>query len=88
MWSFYHSEADEGFIILDHISNLQRLQEPLHLMNHVVSNQHFFMVSIMSLPKSWDNFTSLFLAANGKDKPMVKSHELIAILMDEDCCQS
>src|ERR1700678_2802216 len=36
-----------------------------------------------SLPESWDNYTSAYLGSSG-NKPTLTSHELIAILLEED----
>ena len=41
------------------------------------------MILITLLPESWDNYTGSFLGSSG-NKPTVVSHELIAVLLDED----
>lgn len=66
-----------------HISNLRKLQEELHLMDNKVTDEDFVMILITSLPESWDNYTSSYLGSSG-NKPTLSSHELIAILMEED----
>ena len=52
-------------------------------MENLVTDEDFVMILITSLPESWDNFTGSFLGSSG-NKPTVTSHELIAVLMDED----
>ena len=46
-------------------------------------DEDFVMILITSLPESWDNYTTSYLGSSG-NKPELKSHELIAILMEED----
>ena len=69
--------------MIDHISKLRNLQNELHTMDNLVSDKDFVMILLMSLPESWDNYTGSFLGSSG-NKPTVSSHELIAVLMDED----
>ena len=69
--------------MVEHISNLQKLQEELHTMNNLVLDEDFLMILIMSLPESWDNYTSSYLGSSG-NKPDLKSHELVSILLEED----
>ena len=52
-------------------------------MNSLVSDEDFVMILITSLPESWDNYTSSYLGSSG-NKPDLKSHELVAILIEED----
>ncbi|KAF8222695.1 hypothetical protein L208DRAFT_1014734, partial [Tricholoma matsutake] len=74
--------ADEGFDMVEHISKLCKLQEELHLMDNKVPDEDFVMILIMSLPESWDQYTSAYLGLSS-DKPTLKSHELVAILLEE-----
>ena len=69
--------------MVEHISKLRGLQNELHAMENLVTDEDFVMILIMSLPESWDNYTGSFLGSSG-NKPTVVSHELIAILLDED----
>jgi hypothetical protein len=52
-------------------------------MENRVSDEDFVMILITSLPESWDNYTSAYLGSSG-NKPTLTSHELIAILLEED----
>ena len=52
-------------------------------MDNKVTDEDFVMILITSLPESWDNYTSSYLGSNS-NKPTLSSHELIAILMEED----
>lgn len=79
----YRAMAKEGFDMIEHISKLRKIQEELHTMGNLVSDEDFVMILITSLPESWDNYTSSYLRSSG-NKPDLKSHELIAILLEED----
>jgi hypothetical protein len=81
--ALYRATAAEGLDMVEHISNLRKLQEELHLMDNKVTDEDFVMILITSLPESWDNYTSSYLGSSG-NKPTLSSHELIAILMEED----
>jgi len=70
--------------MVEHILKLRKLQEELHLMENMVSDEDFVMILITSLPESWDNYTSLYLGAS-RNKLTLKSHELVAILIEEYC---
>jgi hypothetical protein len=59
--ALYHSIAEEGFDLLEHISKLRKLQEELHLRGSLVSDEDFAMILILSLPESWDLYTSAYL---------------------------
>ena len=79
----YWASAKEGFIIVNHISKLRNLQNELHTMDNLVSDEDFMMILLTSLLESWDNYTRSFLGSSG-NKPTILLHELIAVLMDED----
>ena len=81
--TLYRAMAEEGFDIVEHMSNLQKLQEELHIMNNLISDEDFLMILITSLPESWDNYMSSYLGSSG-NKPDLKSHELVAILLEEE----
>lgn len=81
--ALYRMTAAEGFEMVDHISKLRKLQEELHLMENKVSDEDFVMILITSLPESWDTYTLAYLGSSS-NKPTLSSHELIAILLEED----
>ena len=81
--ALYRATAADDFEMVDHISNLWKLQEELHLMGSIVPDEDFVMILITSLPEAWDNYTSAYLGSSG-NKPELRSHEIIAILLDED----
>src|ERR1700678_1719942 len=76
--ALFRASAVEGFDMVDHISNLRKLQEELHIMENRVSDEDFVMILITSLPESWD-YTSAYLGSSG-NKPTLTSHKLIVIL--------
>ena len=66
--ALYRATADENFEMVDHISNLWKLQEELHIMGSPVPDEDFVMILVTSLPESWDNYTSAYLGSSG-NKP-------------------
>ena len=54
-------------------------------MENLVSDEDFMMILLTSLPESWDNYMTSFLGSSG-NKPMISSHKLIAVLLEEDQC--
>ena len=83
--ALYRATADESFEMVDHISNLWKLQEELHIMGSPIPDENFVMILVTSLLESWDNYTLAYLESSG-NKPELQSHEIIAILLDEDRC--
>ena len=81
--ALYQTMAKEGFDMVTHISRLCQTQEELHVMGNLISDEDFIMMIATSLPGSWDNYMSSFLGSRG-NKPSITSHELIAILLEED----
>jgi len=82
--SLYRTVADESTDIVVHMTMLRQLQEQLHLMGSLVSDDEFIILLITSLPESWDQFTTAYLGANGNNTT-VTSHELVAIITEENC---
>jgi hypothetical protein len=81
--ALYRTIAKEGFELVEHVSKLRKLQEELHLMGSIVANEDFAMILVSSLPESWDIYTSAYLGTK-TDGTALTSHELYAILLDED----
>ena len=81
--ALYRATAEEGMDMVDHISKLRGLQNELHAMENLVSDEDFLMIIITSLPESWDNYTGSFLGSS-RNKPTITSHKLIAVLLEED----
>ena len=81
--ALYRASAEEGFDMVTHVSNLRGLQHELHVMENLVSDEDFVMILLTSLPESWDNYTGSYLGSSG-NKPTITSHELIAVLLEED----
>ena len=69
--------------MVDHISRLRKLQEELHIMGSSIPDKDFVMILITSLLEAWDNYTLAYLSSSS-NKPELKSHEIIMILLDED----
>jgi transposase InsO family protein len=81
--ALYRATAEEGFEMVGHISRLRQLQEELHIFGNLVSDEDFVMILLTSLPESWDNYTTSLFGSSG-NKPTIKSHELVAVLLEED----
>ena len=69
--------------MVNHILKLRGLQNELHAMENLVSDEDFVMILITSLLESWDNYTGSFLGSS-RNKLTITSFELIAVLLDED----
>ena len=52
-------------------------------MENLVSDEDFVMILLTLLPESWDNYTGAYLGSSS-NKPTITSHELIAVLFEED----
>src|SRR5882757_1478312 len=81
--ALYRASTADDFEMVDHISMLRKLQEELHLMGSIVTDKDFVMILITSLPEAWDNYTLAYLGSS-RNRPEIKSHKIIAILLDED----
>ena len=77
--ALYRATAEEGFDKVEHVPKLWKL----HIMNNLVLDEDFGMILITSLPELWDNYTSYYLGSS-RNKLELKSHEFIAILLEED----
>ena len=66
------------------MTTLWQLQEQLHLMGSLVSDDKFIILLITSLPESWDQFMMAYLGANGNNTTAT-SHELVLIITEENC---
>lgn len=84
----YQTYADKGTNIADHITKYGKMQEEIHMMGSLVTDEDFSKLLLSSLPESWDQFTSAYLGSHSDEKVTVKSHEIIAILLEEHRRQS
>ena len=78
----FRAQAQEDFEMKNWVGELRKMQEELHATGTMISDEDFIYILLTSLPDSWDMYTMSYLGAMG-NKPMVKSHELIAILIAE-----
>ncbi len=51
----YRTVADESTDIIEHTTEMRRIQEELGMLGSVVTDEDFLMLLISSLPKSWIN---------------------------------
>jgi hypothetical protein len=63
--ALYRATAEEGFEMITHISGLRQLQEELHIMDNLVSDEDFVMILLTSLLESWDNYTMCLFGSSG-----------------------
>jgi len=68
--ALYRASAEEGFDMITHVSKLRGLQDELHVMENLVSDEDFVMILLTSLPESWDNYTGAYLGSSG-NKPTI-----------------
>lgn len=80
---FYRTTADEGDDIPTHVKNMREIQETLHMMGSLVTEDDFCTVLISSLPESWDTFTTTYQIRMG-DTKTITSHELISLILEEN----
>ena len=81
--ALYRATANESFKMVDDISKLQKLQEELHIMGSPVPDEDYGMILITLIPEAWNNYTSAYLGSS-RNKLELWSHEIIAILLNED----
>lgn len=79
----YRTTADESTDIVEHVTEMRRIQEELGMLGSLVSDEDFLMLLITSLPESWDQFTTAYLGSTGNN-PTITSHEFIAIILEEN----
>ena len=83
--TLYKMDAKDDTDLVEHIGSLRQLQEELYNMGSIIADEDFAMILLSSLPENWDQFTSSYLGSKSGDKTAVlTSHELIAIILDEE----
>ena len=82
--ALYRYSGEEGVSVVDHIAKLREMQEELHLMGSLVSDEDFVDIILMSLPESWEGFLTSFMGSRTDDAKTVSSHQLVALLLDEE----
>ena len=60
--TLYRATAEEGFNMVEHVSKLLKLQEELHIMSNLISDEDFVMILITSLLELWDNYVHIILS--------------------------
>src|ERR1700760_153393 len=80
--AFFRAQAEEDFDMKEWVGHLRKLHEELQATGIIVSDEEFGSTLLTSLPTSWDIYTTSLLASMGENHS-IKSHELIAILIDE-----
>src|SRR5271168_1544274 len=70
--ALYRATAPDDFEMVDHISNLRKLQDELHLMGSIVPDEDFVMILITSLLEAWDNYTSAYLGATNRSSDLTR----------------
>ncbi|KDR75264.1 hypothetical protein GALMADRAFT_24757, partial [Galerina marginata CBS 339.88] len=93
----YRTVADESTEIQTHINELRSIQEELHLLGTLVSDEDFTTILISSLPESWDQFTTAYLGASTSSASAatattptstslwkITSFQLVALILEEN----
>ena len=60
------------------------MQEELHLMGSLVSDEDFVDIILMSLLESWEGFLTSFMGSRTDNLKTIGSHQMIALLLDEE----
>ena len=85
--TFYGLRAEEGVNIPEHINEMWKQQSRLHQMGCEIDEEDFKSTLVMSLPGSWDSYTSSYLGTHtgtkGGTGSGITSQELISLLIDE-----
>ena len=90
IWNLWHTTAEKGDDISDHLTTLKKYWECLNLVNDSnfkIPEVQFKITIISSLPPSWDNFTWPYISIQKGDnidpKLQVTFQELIGVLKEE-----
>src|ERR1700678_2670773 len=90
IWNLWHTTAEEGDDISEHLTTLKKYWERLNLVdnsNFKIPEVQFKIAIISSLPTSWDNFTWSYISIQKGDNSDPKIHatsqELIGVLKEE-----
>ena len=88
--NLWHTTAEEGDDIGEHLTSLKKYWECLNLVDDVnfrIPEVQFKIAIISSLPTSWDNFTQPYISIQKGDNSDLKIHatsqELIGVLKEE-----
>jgi transposase InsO family protein len=82
--TLYKTDAKDDTNLVEHIAGLRKLQEELYNMGSIVTDEDFALILLSSMPENWDQFTSSFLGSKTDKTAMLSSHELTAIILDEE----
>ena len=95
MQSLFHTIADEGDDIVEHLNKLKEAWEKLNMLdnkNFFIPDTQFKALLASSLPSLWDIFTDLYVASQSSltatinAKEAVPTQEFIGILKEEALC--
>jgi hypothetical protein len=85
-----NTRAEDDTNIVEHINNLREQHNTLVNMGERMSDQEFKSTTIMSLPESWDAFTTSYQGSNAKrprglqqPQAQISSQELSSVLIQE-----
>jgi hypothetical protein len=88
--NLWHTTAEEGDDISEHLTTLKKYWERLNLVNDSsfkIPEVQFKIVIVSSLPPSWDTFTRPYISIGKGDKTdpklQVTSQELIGVLKEK-----
>ena len=79
--ALYQTADKAGFDMIKHITNLRQLREEVIIRGGTVSEEEFSTILIVSLPDSWDAFTSTFLSGNSW--PKLSSQKIAEVLIKQ-----
>jgi gag-polypeptide of LTR copia-type len=83
MRRFYRMTAEEGTDMVAHIATFNSLRVELTQLGHTITNREFICAIIMSLPDSYDQFTSGFLGADNIKNDPQSTKEFTSLLIAE-----
>jgi hypothetical protein len=83
VWKLYSARCPEGYSVTEHITTLRGYLEDINTRGSNIPDGHFAMICAKSLPRSWDQWMSSFLAVQ-PDLDKLISANVIHRIMEED----
>lgn len=83
--NLFAMRAAEGVNIIEHVNEMKCQQNDLHLMGEIIMDKEYKSLLVMSLPDSWDAFTSSYLGTHTDTQGTkgITSQEITSLIIDE-----
>jgi len=84
--TLYQMRARDGDDIVAHLTKMRLIQVELYHMGSIIPDRDLMNILVLSLPASWDPFTTSYLGSQTGDK-VLTSQQFIAIIRDKCNCR-